>query len=177
MSITSINDVKFNKEDIIFLFDEIDINSKCTNRKSDIKEILVKLSEHKEIHRADIVEIEDLIKKEYDDNLSLSTLLSRFDGIGNYNGVIIVATTNKIDSIDESLRRDMRLTPLEFDFCRREDIINIMEDYLKIKLTMSDLNKITDNVKITPAKLKFLLEKYSKKYEVLLEKLSEYIQQ
>ena len=57
-------------------------------------------------------EISDLNK----DKLSLDTLLSRFDGIGNYAGLIIIGTTNNKNNIDPALYRDGRLSLVEFNY-------------------------------------------------------------
>jgi AAA+ superfamily predicted ATPase len=103
------------------------------------------------------------------DKLSLGTLLSRFDGIGNYDGLIIIATTNKIESLDKALYREMRLTPIKFEYCRKKDIIDMIEDYYKVKLLEDEMN--IPEIKIIPAKLKVLIEQNSTNYKVLLDKL------
>ena len=41
-----------------------------------------------------LIKTQECLNKKIDDELNLGTILSRTDGIGNYNGLIIVATTN-----------------------------------------------------------------------------------
>ena len=51
------------------------------------------------------------------------------DGIGNYNGLIIIGTTNCIDKIDPALYRELRLTPIEFKKLRKCDCVKIIQSY------------------------------------------------
>jgi hypothetical protein len=94
LSLDEIDGIPFKKENVIYLFDEMD--------------------------------------REYKENtIKLSTLLSRIDGIGNYNGAIIIATTNHIENIDESLCRDGRLNKLFFDYITKSDFEKLVHLYKK----------------------------------------------
>lgn len=176
MAIETISDVKIRKNEVIYLFDEIDIDTDGLDREKKEKNVVTDKKEkekEKEVEKVNekTEKYKILEKMENPDKLSLGTLLSRFDGIGNYDGVIIVATTNKIESLDKALYRDMRLTPMLFEYCRKEDIIDMIEDYYKVKLTEFEKTRVPDNKKITPAHLKVLIEQH-KKYEDLLSNIS-----
>ena len=109
-----------------------------------------------------------------DDSLHLGTLLSRLDGIGNYNGLILVATTNYIDKISPALYRYGRLDPVYFDFARKEDIKNMIESFYKIKLSEKELKKIPDRTKkLAPSYLRKMIEQNEYDYKELLNNLSE----
>jgi hypothetical protein len=171
MAIETIDDVKIRRSEVIYLFDEIDIDTDGLDRDKKERNVVIDKKEVNE-KSEDFKEKCKIIEKiENPDKLSLGTLLSRFDGIGNYDGVIIIATTNKIESLDKALYRDMRLTPMLFEYCRKEDIIDMIEDYYKVKLTEFEKIRVPDNKKITPASLKVLIEQH-KKYEDLLSNIS-----
>jgi len=91
--------------------------------------------------------------------INLGTLLSKLDGIGNYNGLIVVGTTNYIDRLDPALYRELRLTPIKFDKLRKEDCINIIKSYFETDYN-DELNNIIIDRKITPTKLIHLCHQY-----------------
>jgi SpoVK/Ycf46/Vps4 family AAA+-type ATPase len=99
-----------------------------------------------------------------DDEFNLGTFLSRLDGIGNYEGMIMIATTNNIDNLDPALYRELRLTPIKFDFCRKEDIKEMVEDFYDIEVSEKEMEYIPDR-KISPAKMKLWLEQYEDNYD------------
>lgn len=146
MNLKKIDDISFKKEEIILLFDEIDIGNDILKERD--FEIIDKKDS---LEYAKIIgELSDAKKKLHDNNndnkVSLGTMLSRLDGVGNYNGIIFVATTNCIEKLDKSLCRDLRLTPFKFDNARQEDIAKMLEKYCKTVLTDEDKNKIPDGV-------------------------------
>lgn len=55
------------------------------------------------------------------DALHLGTILSRLDGVGAYDGLVVVATTNTVDTLPLALVRPGRLTPLLFGPLRGSD--------------------------------------------------------
>lgn len=184
-SLTSINGVNFNKNEIIILFDEIDISADSIKKR--ISSIDSDTSDqNNEVIRQKITEektTETFVKilagsneeKKYDE-LSLGTMLSRLDGIGNYNGLIIVATTNNISKIDPAIYRDLRLTLYFFDYCRKEDIIAMTEKFYGVKLSDEQIfNYIPDrDCKVTPAKLKVLIEKNEDDLMCFLKNIKKY---
>jgi len=147
MSLTNINGKPINKNNIIIYFDEIDvgfsnispriINSENNNNVDEIKytnfvfnlpNIITDFQPNTENHTNTNVnnnEIIDTTKSKID----IGVILSNLDGVGNYNGLIIVATTNYIDKIDKSLYRDMRLTATEFKPLRKIDCENIIQKF------------------------------------------------
>lgn len=158
----SICDIVINSNEIIILFDEIDCETSLSREeKNENKEKSEKSEEKKDINTKDIL-TNLLTRPENPDKLSLGTLLSRLDGIGNYNGIIFIATTNYKDKLDPALYRHGRLDPIYFTFSTREDIKNIIEQFYDKKLTDKQIKKLPDiNDKITPSTIK----KYVLEYE------------
>ncbi len=91
----------------------------------------------------------------------MTTILSRLDGIGNYDGLIVVATTNNIKHINKALYRDGRLSLVNFKLASYEDIVNIIEKYYEITINDEQLTKIKllDN-KISHARIRSKLEHF-----------------
>ena len=90
--------------------------------------------------------------------INLGTLLSKLDGIGNYNGLIIIGTTNCIDKLEPALYRELRLTPIEFRQLRKCDCIKIIQSYFGTY--DNNLNSIIKDRIITPTKLISLCQTY-----------------
>lgn len=154
-----IDDIPFNKDEIIILFDEIDIGLNNTLDKKVTADDTIK------IDIADMKVNPDTYKKKADNkivSLNLASLLSKFDGISNYNGIVFIGITNKKEQLDPALYREMRLTPLYFTFCRNEDIIGIIKKFYNTSENNLEMinNIINRKIVITPAKLTFLCEKY-----------------
>jgi len=204
INITKIEDVTFTKDQIILLFDEIDIcadDLKDRSKKFDLEKKSKKKSRRtrqiqnknqNQKNQKNLKDMKDPVESEHDpdtdsgneftledlnllkvsiktdDALNLGSMLSRLDGIGNYNGLVIIATTNYKDSLDASLYRDLRLTPLYFTYARQIDIINMIEKYYNCKLHR-DLIKLVPDIskEITPAKIRVLLEQYKNESEFI----------
>jgi len=141
---------KLKKDKVIILFDEID-------------------RAFKKLKEDDKVEVNTTtnIKSSMDDEFNLGTFLSRLDGIGNYEGMIMIATTNNIDNLDPALYRELRLSPVKFDFCRKEDIKKMVENFYDIEVSEKEMEYIPDR-KISPAKMKLWLEQYEDDYDGLM---------
>ncbi len=167
LNISCINSIEFRQDNIIILFDELDIQT-----KSKTENIIIEQNNTKKKIYYNTVEndSEEELKKN-NDKLNLSTLLSRFDGIGNYAGLIIVATTNNINNVDNALYRDGRLNLIHFDNATIIDIQNIIEKYYECKLgeDLLDQIKLLDK-KISHAKIRCKLE-YNSTPELLIEQL------
>lgn len=190
----SINGISFEKNEIIILFDEIDryIGGKVSidssiydiknkdekNNKEKSKNGTKEKTKNKE-NDEDEDEDNDS-KSEYIkarmkslDLLNMGMILSKLDGIGNYNGVIIIATTNNKDKLDPALYRDLRLTPIEFNYLRTIDIKSLIEKYFEKKIMNEDISKLPDrNAKLTPAKLMILMENNKDELNMLLNELN-----
>jgi len=150
LTMTHINNIKFNPDNIIILLDEIDIGTKlnrknCSVINSDDKTEKVKTKEPSFSEK---------------DSLCFGTLLSRFDGIGNYGGLIIIGTTNNIDNIDPALYRDGRLNLVHFDYATKDDIMNIVKQYYQINEISGDIKIRIGNLdkKLSHAKIRSKLE-------------------
>jgi hypothetical protein len=155
------------KSEAIILFDELDCGLKIDKR---IKKEDEKLDKSKVLSSQST---EQYQTSQNIDKLNLGSLLSRLDGIGNYDGLVIIATTNYKDNLDPALYRDLRLSPVYFDFCRKIDMINMIESFFSLKIKKEDLIKIPDrNAKISPAKLRSMLEKFEDNYTSFLVQLS-----
>lgn len=117
-------------------------------------------------------------KFEDKDKLSMNTLLSRIDGIGNYNGVIIIATTNNKDNLSPALYRDGRLDLVEFTYSRRCDIVNIIEKFYGNKLTDEEISILPDRKDgIAACSVKRYLEENEDDYKNVLKILSSMIKE
>lgn len=177
INLDHIDDVKFNKDEIILLFDEIDINNKVLCRKSDntceintiIKALGLanksienqKISIKEESCDTDSPVIVSNSTNSDNESINLGTFLSRLDGIGNYDGLIMIATTNCLNKLDPAIYREMRLTPYYFDYLRKTDIINMLEKYFEIKLSSEQINMLPDRKdNITPAKLRHIIQDF-----------------
>jgi hypothetical protein len=162
MNLNQINNIKFKPDNIIIFFDEIDIG----------------MNLNKDYYKLEIFNNDDKLKNENNDDeyckvtskdkLSFGTLLSRLDGIGNYYGLIMIATTNSIKNIDKSLYRDGRLSLIKFNYASINDIKNIIEYYYSEPLDSNLIEKlkILDN-KISHAKLRYRLEEFTNPIELI----------
>jgi len=162
MNLNQINNIKFKPDNIIIFFDEIDIGMNLN--KDDYKlEIFNNDNKSKNENNDD-----EYCKVTSKDKLSFGTLLSRLDGIGNYYGLIMIATTNSIKNIDESLYRDGRLSLIKFNYASINDIKNIIEYYYSEPLDSNLIEKlkILDN-KISHAKLRYRLEEFTNPIELI----------
>jgi hypothetical protein len=198
IGIEMINGIKIRSDQIIYLFEEIDTSDVSHKRKSDDSskedsdsdtddtsntdkcDEILKDGKNKNNKKAEKRKIEDkerleIVKKEikkrdqFFDTLNLGVILARLDGIGNYNGTVIVATTNHKEKLDPALYRDQRLTPIEFSYSRRVDMIKLSERYYETKLTSHQKMMFPDrDAKITPARFRTLLETNESVTELLL---------
>jgi hypothetical protein len=168
LTLNHINDVKFKPENVIILFDEIDIGMELNRKNPEAVQHSLTLNE----------QTKSKIEEPFiNDKLNFGTLLSRLDGVGNYAGLIIVATCNNIGKIDKALYRDGRLNLVKFDFASFDDISNIIERYYDIKTTSELREKINKlSMKISHAKLRCKLEHYddpTKLLDYIIEKLDD----
>ena len=142
MNLKEINDVEFNSDQTIFLFDELDIGLNEAFNKEKSNDTIIEVVTDKKVKPID------------NTSLNIGYLLSKFDGVTNYNGKIIVATTNNKESLNPALYREMRLTPLYFTYSRKEDIEGIISKFFGKRPALNFCPTIT------PARVTFLCEKY-----------------
>ena len=176
LNLTSINNISFKKNEIIILFDEIDAcdvvnirdgeseKEKSDDSSSDMRDMLSELIEKKE------KESETKSYSRFDkDKLSIGTILSRLDGIGSYNGLIIIGTTNIIDNISPALYRDGRLNKMFFDYAQKEYIAKMIEKSYDIKLEKEEIDNLPDiKDKISYSTIKKTIMQYYDDYKNLL---------
>lgn len=160
LNLTSINGIPFKRENVIIIFDEMDIGlekigyTEINNDDSFSTAInnLGKRLEEKEGNKR-------IYYTQNDEKLSYGCILSQLDGSGNCEGVIYIGLTNHIEKIPEALRREMRLTPIFFTNLRKCDAISIIENVFEKKLSDKHKDKIPDR-KINASKLRFLCEQF-----------------
>jgi len=140
LNLKEINGIPICKDHLIYLFDEIDISLKS-------------MEEKKKISTKDKA-LDKFVGNV--DTINLDTLLSRLDGIGSYQGMVIVATTNRKNNLPPALCRHGRLTPMLFDLLEKEKIEEMIETYYKVKLTKSQRALIKG--KKAPSELQYIFE-------------------
>lgn len=171
LNLESIDGIKFKKEEIILLFDEIDTGiDVIQSRKSE------KNNKHKNSSDVKDTVLKSLLNKDSEpypkDKICLGSILSRLDGVGSYNGIIIIATTNCIDELSPAIYRHGRLNPILFDYMRKEDIKEMIENYFKLKLTEEQVYRLPDKTnKIAPSSLLYYMESNINNIDNLIEKL------
>jgi chaperone BCS1 len=139
LSCKEISGIPFNLNNVILLFDEIDTSIfKSNNTKIPVITLNQPVNEDnkQENTEENKQENKETIQIQSNqtatsDKITLGTFLSRLDGIGNYNGLIIVATTNYIDKLDPAIYRSLRLTPLKFDYPTPQMARKIVAHHLK----------------------------------------------
>lgn len=161
LNMKSINNIEINNNNVIFLFDEIDIGmEKISSRDSNKKN-----SQNNDVSIISALltyENDTTLKDTTKQKINLGSLLSKLDGIGNYNGLIIIGTTNHIETLDPALYRELRLTPIEFKQLRKEDSIKLINSYFGSDYNLS-YNEIIKDRYFTPTKLITLCQKYDDK--------------
>jgi hypothetical protein len=177
-NLNEIHGVKFAKHQIILLFDEIDTGiSALQKRKSEEKSSEEIKSEKKDeiifklLNKDDESSYSDIMKKD-NDNINLGCILSRFDGVGSYNGIIIVATTNCKDKLSPALYRNGRLNPVFFNYITKTQIRSIIEKFYDVELTEREVAKLPDiDSKIPHSTIKKLIDDYDDNISELLNYL------
>ena len=115
-------------------------------------------------------------KKNSTNQMNFRSALSRLDGIGSYNGIMFVATTNHIDSLDPVIYRRGRLDPFFFDYVRKKDIIKKNKKSFEVKLSKRQIENLPDrNNKITPSTMRKYTQDHEKNLPGLLSKMKKLI--
>ena len=161
MNLTSINGISFKKEQIIIMFDEMHTGlAKITDDSLLIQNENKDKQDNNESFLNALASTTCTTVKSKNtsyDTLDMGCVLSLFDGIGNYGGVIFIGLTNYIDKIPQTLKRSLRLTPVYFTYLRAADTISIVNSFFNVKLSSLQMDLIHDR-KITPARLRLLCE-------------------
>jgi uncharacterized protein YrzB (UPF0473 family) len=180
MNVSSIEDVTFTKANIILFFEEIAIKDKkdLTAMKSfETKNEAGVAGQATPVPSKESKEDEKWEKmlKDYS-GPTITSVLSRLDGVGNYNGLVIVAATNNKENLDKvhpAICRDQRLTPVHFTFSRKEDIISMTEHFYETPLTQSEIITIPDqNAHLSGATIRTMLDRNKNSRSKFLKELS-----
>jgi hypothetical protein len=178
LNLTSIGGVEFTKEQIILLFDEIDVGSEALKKRDAERACdstglpMPVLPTPAALLAAAAAGHQPPGPIKPTDSICLGTLLSRLDGVGSYNGVIIVATTNCIDQLSPAIYRHGRLNPVQFDFMNQTDMIKMIEAFYDVALTDEQISKLpTYEHEITPASLRYYMEQNAKSLPRLIDYL------
>jgi ATP-dependent 26S proteasome regulatory subunit len=170
LNLTHINEVKFKNDEIIILFDEIDQLRKSIDKDDED----VKPTNMNDIKINDNTLTFDSVAKK-DDKLNIEFVLSRLDGVGNYNGLIIIGTTNHMNKLPPALCRYGRLTPLYFGYCSNKNIKDMIEFYYNVTLTNDQIIMLPNEDKqIAPCMMKYYIELYENRLDELIVFLSSY---
>jgi hypothetical protein len=167
MNTPQIGSIPINRNNIILLFDEIECGMKKYNRDNiDVNKKEDSIGSLVSIMSSEIIRLES-----GENELDIAKILSLLDGIGNYNGLVIVGTTNYVDKLDPAIYRELRLTPIHFRELRKCDVIGIIEKYFDAKMTESQKDRVKDR-KISPAKCIHNCQVFEKEsIDVLLDHL------
>lgn len=159
-NIKNINGISITNEQIIILFDEFDIKNHALDHEK--KENIAKSNKDSDINQ----KLMDM----YLDPLNIGTMLSKIDGVGNYNGLVIVATTNNYDIIPENLKRDGRLTSMQFGYATTNDMIAMLEKRLNVELNIDHKKTIsTLHEKLPHSTIQRVIELYKNTDDVINE--------
>lgn len=157
MSLSEINGISFNRNEIIFMFDEMDIGLESIGKEAPKEKnftIVIDKDDDEDDKSSNFTKLDSY------DKLSYGCILSQLDGTGTCEGVIYVGMTNNIKKIPVALKRSMRLTPIHFKNLRKCDVISIIENNFEFKIPKELHQHIPDGI-INAAKLRASCEKYT----------------
>jgi ATP-dependent 26S proteasome regulatory subunit len=182
MNISEICGIPVKNENLILMADEIDttLNGIRTNESNivadaepnGIEKMLMMMHSDKD---------DDTKANNVDDNskLTLGNILSRFDGIYDYDKLIIVALTNCIERLDPALYRDMRLSKRQFLPCSVDNCCKIIIKFFKREIDddeMVIINDLFETYEIIPAKIVCFCDMYvDTNIKTMLSKMKESI--
>lgn len=176
LNLTEIEGISFRKDQIILLFDEIDsgfeqnllpdaVPPKLT--PEEVEEEKDKIASYSDYKRFANRHARD--REIQEDQITIGSILSRLDGVGSYNGMIIIATTNHINKLPEQMYRHGRLNPVFFDYLSSTHTQEMIEQFYGITLT--DKQKVMlppTDYKLAPSALRQYIEKYISDLDGLL---------
>lgn len=172
-NLTEIQGIKFQKSQVILLFDEIDTGTKVLKKRDGEEEDSDNKFDKKDEIILKLMSKDEDYSFKKDDQVHLGCVLSRFDGVGSYNGLVIIATTNCKDKLSPALYRNGRLNPIFFDFINKIQIKEMIEDYYKITLSKEEIDNLPDSSnKLSHSSMRKFLEDYENNYRELLSYLN-----
>ena len=168
LNLNEIEGISFRKDQIILLFDEIDSGfeqnlmpetapPKQTPEEQESE--LMKVNSYSEYKRTYSRQMRN--KELQEDQITLGSILSRLDGVGSYNGLIIIATTNHIDKLPEQIYRHGRLNPVYFDYLSTAHTQKMIEQFYECQLSEEQKNKLPPSTyKLAPSALRQYIEQH-----------------
>lgn len=130
MSLSEIDGVSIDHTRIIMLFDEFDFGMKDVNNAPPKSSSNSTSASTSTALPTIVLDLSDKKKCAPDTHeLSIATLLSGLDGVSNYNGLVLVGTTNHINHLNPAIVREGRMTPMRFDYLRRQDCIALIATF------------------------------------------------
>lgn len=168
LNLTEIEGISFRKDQIILLFDEIDsgfeqnlVPDAAPPKKTpeQEEEELGRATSYQEYKRAYARQMRD--RELQEDQITLGSILSRLDGVGSYNGMIIIATTNHINKLPEQIYRHGRLNPVFFDYLSTNHTQTMIESFYQCELSEEQKNQLPPTTyKLAPSALRQYIEQY-----------------
>lgn len=178
LSLTQIDGILFRKDQLIILFDEIDSGFE-SNLLPDVP-----LAQQQPLTDAAAMNVTTMAnraaaskamararrkERDEDDQISLGSILSRLDGVGSYNGLVIVATTNHIQKLPKEIYRHGRLNPIYFDYLTQQQAQEMIETFYGTPLTEAQKPLVpTQEFKIAPSALRQFIEQHISSLDELL---------
>lgn len=117
-----------------------------------------------------------IANKPDNDKFNIGMFVSLLDGINDQDGMVIIATANRIDHFDECLYRDGRLKKVEFEQMGKMEIAMMIEKYCDVTLTGNQLDRIRDDKIIQNLTLKNVcidLVENNKTIDQIIDKINE----
>ena len=106
--------------------------------------------------------------------LNLSILLNILDGVLEQPGRILIMTSNHPEKLDKALVRPGRIDVIvKFDYCKRHEVVEIIEAFTGKKVQSLLINKIADAV-YTPAEVTRTIFENIESIDDIITKLSGY---
>lgn len=103
-----------------------------------------------------------------EDKLHLGTVLSRLDGVANYDRIMFVATTNHLNKLPKSLLRDGRMTSIEFEHMLPQYALAMLRDFYCLEEdekafdaeTCHAVTELVEGKWLAPSSLRALCDKH-----------------
>lgn len=104
--------------------------------------------------------------------LNLSILLNILDGVLEQPGRILIMTSNRPEKLDKALIRPGRIDVIvKFDYCKKHEVVEIIEAFTGKKVSNDNLNKIIDSV-YTPAEVTRVIFEHIENIDEIVNNLS-----
>jgi SpoVK/Ycf46/Vps4 family AAA+-type ATPase len=104
--------------------------------------------------------------------LNLSILLNILDGVLEQPGRILIMTSNHPEKLDKALIRPGRIDVIvKFDYCKRHEVVEIIEAFTNKKVNVDKIDKIIDG-EFTPAEVTRIIFENIEDINDIIENLS-----